>query len=84
MQYILTEQEYRALTPISEVNKLKEEVQLLNDKVMELSEHPCGSGADYRSVTFIVMIVRLVRLEPELAQRVNNILNNTQNTVCNE
>ena len=52
MQYILTEQEYRALTPIREVNKLKEEVQLLNDKVMELSEHPCGSGADYRSVTF--------------------------------
>lgn len=36
MQYILTEQEYRALTPISEVDKLKEEVQLLNDKVMEL------------------------------------------------
>lgn len=29
MQYILTEQEYRALVPISEVNKLKEEVQLL-------------------------------------------------------
>ena len=52
MKQELTEQEYRALTPISEVNKLKEEVQLLNDKVMELSEHPCGSGADYRSVTF--------------------------------
>ena len=52
MQYILTEQEYRALTPISEVNKLKEEVQLLNDKVMELSEHPSGICADYRSVTF--------------------------------
>jgi hypothetical protein len=52
MQYILTEQEYRALTPISEVDKLKEEVQLLNDKVMELSEHPCGSDADYRSITF--------------------------------
>lgn len=51
MQYILTEQEYRALTPISEVDKLKEEVQLLNDKVMELSEHPCGSDADYRSIT---------------------------------
>ncbi|WP_298546713.1 hypothetical protein [uncultured Parabacteroides sp.] len=52
MQYILTEQEYKALAPISEVNKLKEEVQLLNDKVMELSEHPCGSTADYRSMTF--------------------------------
>ncbi|GAA6459293.1 hypothetical protein [Bacteroides xylanisolvens] len=52
MQYILTEQEYRALTPISEVDKLKEEVQLLNDKVMELSEHPCGSDADYRNITF--------------------------------
>ena len=35
-----------------EVDKLKEEVQLLNDKVMELSEHPCGSDADYRSITF--------------------------------
>ena len=45
MQYILTEQEYRALAPIAEVNKLKEDVQLLNDKVMELSEHPCGRGA---------------------------------------
>lgn len=52
MQYILTEQEYRDLIPISKVIKLKEEVQLLNDKVMELSKHPCGSGADYRSVTF--------------------------------
>lgn len=54
MQYILTEQEYRALTPISEVDKLKEDVQLLNEKVMELSEHPCGSDADYRSVTFLL------------------------------
>lgn len=44
--------EYRALTPISEVDKLKEDVQLLNDKVMELSEHPCGCDADYRSETF--------------------------------
>ena len=52
MQYILTEQEYRALTPISEVDKLKEEVQLLNDEVMELTDHPCGNGADYRTVTF--------------------------------
>lgn len=43
MQYILTEQEYRALTPISEVDKLKEDIHLLNDKVMELSEHPCGT-----------------------------------------
>lgn len=52
MQYILTEQEYRDLIPISKVIKLKEEVQLLNDKVMELSEHPCGSNTDNRSVTF--------------------------------
>ena len=75
MQYILTEQEYRALTPISEVDKLKEDVQLLNEKVMELSEHPCGSDADYRSVTFIVMIARLVHLVLVLVQRDNNILN---------
>ena len=52
MQYILTVQEYRALAPISRVNELKENVRLLNDKVMELTEHPCGSDADYRSVTF--------------------------------
>lgn len=52
MQYILTEQEYRALAPISEVNKLKRKVELLNDKVMKLSERPCGSGADCRSITF--------------------------------
>jgi hypothetical protein len=23
-----------------------------HDKVMELTEHPCGSNADYRSITF--------------------------------
>ena len=42
MQYILTEQEYKALTPINKVNELEENVRLLNDKVMELTEHPCG------------------------------------------
>lgn len=52
MQYILTEQEYKALTPINKVNELEENVRLLNDKVMELTEHPCGSNADYRSITF--------------------------------
>lgn len=52
MQYILTEQEYRALAPIGEANKLKKNVELLNNKVMELTEHPCGSDADYRSMTF--------------------------------
>ena len=53
MQYILTEQEYRALTLITKVDELKEKVQLLNDKVMELTDYPCGTDADYyRSVTF--------------------------------
>lgn len=52
MQYILTEEEYRALAPISKMNELKEDVQLLNDKVMELTDHPCGSDADYRSINF--------------------------------
>lgn len=51
-QYILTEQEYRVLVSISEVNNLKREVRLLNDKVMELSEYPCESSADYGSVNF--------------------------------
>lgn len=52
MQYILTEQEYGALTSITKIDELKEQVQLLNDKVMELTDHPCGSNADYRSITF--------------------------------
>lgn len=42
MQYILTEQEYRALAPISEVEELKEKICLLNIKVMELSGWPYG------------------------------------------
>ena len=41
MQYLLTEQEYKSLAPISKVNELKEKIQLLNDKVIELTEHPC-------------------------------------------
>lgn len=52
MQYILTEEEYRALAPISKMEELRNEIELLNDKVMELTEHPCGSGEDYRSMTF--------------------------------
>lgn len=52
MQYILTEEEYRALVPISKVEELRNEIELLNDKVMELTEHPCGSDADYRSMIF--------------------------------
>lgn len=52
MQYILTEQEYRALTPISEVDKLRKKIELLNDKVMELSDHTCRSGVDYGNISF--------------------------------
>lgn len=52
MQYILTEEEYRALAPISKVEELRNKIALLNNKVMELTEHPCGSGEDYRSMTF--------------------------------
>lgn len=52
MQYILTEQEYKNLSPTCELNKLKEAIQRLNDKVMELSDHPCGSDADYKSMTY--------------------------------
>lgn len=63
MQYILTEQEYRALAPISEVKKLKEDIELLNEKVMELTDHPCGSGADYRSMTFYCDDCPIGRLE---------------------
>ena len=52
MQYILTEEEYKALIPISRMEALVNDIELLNDKVMELTEHPCGSNADYRSITF--------------------------------
>lgn len=52
MQYILTEEEYRELTPRKNITRLELMIKDLNDKVMELSDHPCGSNADYRSVTF--------------------------------
>lgn len=52
MQYILTEEEYIKLTPLENVARLKFDIETLNDKIMELSDHPCGSKADYRSVTF--------------------------------
>lgn len=52
MQYILTEEEYNALIPISRMEVLVNDIELLNDKVMELTEHPCGSDADYRSESF--------------------------------
>lgn len=52
MQYILTEDEYRNLVPIERLNHLIDVVESLNEKIVELSDHPCGSGADYRSVTF--------------------------------
>ena len=52
MQYILTEEEYNKLTPLENVKRLEFDIKALNDKVMELSDHPCGSSTDYRSVTF--------------------------------
>lgn len=52
MQYILTEDEYENLTPILYLTKEKAKVELLNNKVMELSNHPCGNGKTARSVTF--------------------------------
>lgn len=52
MQYILTEDEYKALIPISRMEMLIKDIELLNDKVMELTEHPCGSDSDYRSINF--------------------------------
>lgn len=52
MQYILTEEEYNALIPISRMEALVNDIELLNDKVMELTEHPCGSDSDYRGINF--------------------------------
>lgn len=42
MQYILTEEEYKKLTPLRNVEELEGKIQLLNDKVMILSNHPCS------------------------------------------
>lgn len=36
MQYILTEQEYKALTPINKVNELEENVRILMIKLWSL------------------------------------------------
>lgn len=36
MQYILTEEEYRNLAPVSKVKKLEEQIDKLNAKVLEL------------------------------------------------
>ena len=51
MQYILTEQEYRTLTPANKVNEVKEKVRLLNEKVLELTGYPCGKGVSGRGFT---------------------------------
>lgn len=51
MQYLLTKEEYDKLTPVRNVEVLEEKVKLLNDKVMILSGHGCGSGVSNRSVT---------------------------------
>lgn len=39
MQYILTEEEYRNLAPVSKVKKLEEQIDRLNAKVLELRHH---------------------------------------------
>lgn len=41
MQYILTLEEYDNLVPKSELNKAKEKIDILNEKVLELSEFSC-------------------------------------------
>ncbi len=41
MQYILTLEEYDNLVPKSELNKAKEKIDILNDKVLELSGFSC-------------------------------------------
>lgn len=51
MQYLLTKEEYDKLTPVRNVDVLEEKVKLLNDKVMILSGHLCGSGVSSRSAT---------------------------------
>lgn len=41
MQYILTLEEYDNLVPKSELNKAKEKIDILNEKVLELSGFSC-------------------------------------------
>lgn len=41
MQYILTLEEYDNLVPKSELNKAKEKIDILNQKVLELSGFSC-------------------------------------------
>ena len=41
MQYILTLEEYDNLVPKSELNKAKEKIDILNDKVLKLSGFSC-------------------------------------------
>lgn len=41
MQYILTLEEYDNLVPKSELNKAREKIDILNDKVLELSGFSC-------------------------------------------
>lgn len=41
MEYILTQEEYDNLVPKSELNKAKEKIDILNDKVLKLSGFSC-------------------------------------------
>lgn len=41
MQYILTLEEYDDLVPKSELNKAKEKIDILNQKLLELSGFSC-------------------------------------------
>jgi hypothetical protein len=52
MQYILTEEEYKKLTPLRNVEELEGKIQLLNDKVMILSNHPCSNEKKRIIVSF--------------------------------
>ena len=52
MQYILTEEEYKKLTPLRNVEELEVKIQLLNDKVMILSNHPCSNEKERIIVSF--------------------------------
>lgn len=52
MQYLLTEQEYNKLVPRESRDLLITKIEKLNDKIMELSGHPCGSGKINRSVSY--------------------------------
>ena len=44
MQYLLTQQEYDALTPVKRVQERNEALEVARQIIVKLSNQPCGEG----------------------------------------